>query len=442
MRRREFIAGLGGAAAWPVVARGQNLSRRTARIGWLVTGSPDSYRFSLAAFREGLRALGCEEGQNLIIEYRWGEGEVDRLPALAAELVEQKVDVILAGASIGARVAKNATREVPIVAAGAGDLVLSGLVSNLARPDGNLTGFIASAPELAGKRLEIVKEIKPAARNVVVLRNTTTPQLEWKVIQQASRDLGLTLESYELRDLKELENALVAIPKTHPDFISVLNDPFVFFHRKKIVNAVAQAKLPAIYGFREFVDDGGLISYSANVADTYRRAATYIDKILKGAKVSDLPIQEPTKFELIINAKTAKALGLDISPTLIARADEVIEREGARSSRGSAARLRGRWWRTRSSQRICLLLAFLVRPRLQRGANGSPLLCSDCATSAGSRITQSTSNIAGPRDAMSATLRSRLSLSDLKSMSSSRLEAQFSRLSERHPSSRSSSRWH
>jgi putative ABC transport system substrate-binding protein len=160
---------------------------------------------------------------------------------------------------------------------------------------------------------------------VAVLRNTTTPQLEWKVVQQASRDLGLTLESHELRDLRELEDALIAIQKTHPDFISVLNDPFVFFHRKKIVNAAAHATLPAIYGFREFVDDGGLISYSANIADTYRRAATYIDKILKGAKVSDLPIQEPTKFELIINANTAKALGLEIPPTLLARADEVLE---------------------------------------------------------------------------------------------------------------------
>jgi putative tryptophan/tyrosine transport system substrate-binding protein len=325
VRRREFIAGISGAAAWPAVARGQGLPPRTARIGWLVSGSPDSYRFSLAAFRDGLRALGYQEGQNLFIEYRWAEGQVDRLPALAAELVEQKVDVILAGATIGARAARNATREIPIVAAGAGDLVASGLVSNLARPGGNLTGFIASMPELAGKRLEIMKEIEPTARTVAVLRNTVTPQVEWKVIQEAGLDLGLTLESFEIRNVQDLDGALVAIPKTHPDFMSVVNDPFVFVYRKKISNAAAQAKLPAIYGFREFVEDGGLISYAPSIADTYRRAATYIDKILQGAQPGDLPIQGPTLFELVINLNTAKALGLTIPPTLLARADEVIE---------------------------------------------------------------------------------------------------------------------
>jgi putative tryptophan/tyrosine transport system substrate-binding protein len=325
MRRREFIAGLGGAVAWPLAARAQGLPPRAARIGWLVSGSLDSYRLSLAAFRDGLRALGYQEGQNLFIEYRWAEGQVDRLPALAAELVEQKVDAILAGATIGARAARDATREVPIVAAGAGDLVASGLVSNLARPGGNLTGFIAAMPELAAKRLEIMKEVEPTARTVAVLRNTVTPQLEWKIIQEAGLDLGLTLQSFEIRNLQDLDGALVAIPKTHPDVMSVLNDPFVFVYRKKISNAAAQAKLPAIYGFREFVEDGGLISYAPNIADTYRRAATYIDKILKGAQPSDLPIQGPTLFELVINLKTAKTLGLTMSPSLLARADEVIE---------------------------------------------------------------------------------------------------------------------
>jgi putative tryptophan/tyrosine transport system substrate-binding protein len=325
VKRRTFIAALGSAAAWPVVARGQGLPPRTARIGWLVSGSSDSYRFSLAAFREGLRALGYQEGQNLFIEYRWAEGQVDRLPALAAELVEQKVDAILAGGTIGARAARNATREIPIVAAGAGDLVASGLVSNLPRPGGNLTGFIASMPELAGKRLEIMKEIEPTARTVAVLRNTVTPQVEWKLIQEAGLDLGLTLESFEIRNVQDLDGALVAIPKTHPDFMSVVNDPFVFVYRKKISNAAVQAKLPAIYGFREFVEEGGLISYAPSIADTYRRAATYIDKILRGAKPGDLPVEQPVKFELVINLKTAKTLGLTIPPSLLARADEVIE---------------------------------------------------------------------------------------------------------------------
>jgi putative ABC transport system substrate-binding protein len=216
----------------------------------------------LAAFREGLQALGYQEGQNLVIEYRWGEGKVDRLPALAKELVEQNVDVIVSGGFVGAQAAKNATREIPIVAAGVGDLVESGLVNNLARPDGNLTGFIAAAPETAAKRLQMIKEINPLARHIAVLRNpTATIHLEWKVIQRARSDLDLTFALYEANNVEELASALIAISKEHPDFIFILNDPFAFTYRKKISDAAAQAKLPAIYGFREFVDDGGLISY-------------------------------------------------------------------------------------------------------------------------------------------------------------------------------------
>jgi putative ABC transport system substrate-binding protein len=331
MRRREFITLVGGAATfpvlWPLAAHVQELPRRIARIGWLATGSPTSYRFSLAAFREGLEALGYKEGQNLTIEYRWAEGNVSRLPMLAAELVEQRVDVILAGGTIGAEAAKKATREIPIVAAGAGDLVEYGLVTSLARPGGNLTGFIAGAPEAAGKRVEIIREIKPLAKNIAVVWNPAShhTHLEWKAVQETNQSLGLSLASHEARVLEELEMVLIAIPKTRPDFILVLNDPFVFTYRKRIADVAAQDQLPAMYGFREFVDDGGLISYGPSISDTYRRAATYVDKILKGSRPDDLPIQLPTKFDLVINLKAAKALSLTVPPSVLARADEVIE---------------------------------------------------------------------------------------------------------------------
>jgi putative ABC transport system substrate-binding protein len=318
MRRREFIALIGGAVlAMPIASLAQQ-PRRIARIGWLATGSPTSFRFSLAAFREGLTALGYKEGQNLTIEYRWADGNVSRLPILAAELVEQGVDVILAGGNVGAEAAKKATREIPIVAAGAGDLVESGLVTSLARPGGNLTGFIAGAPEAAVKRVEIIREIKPLAKNIAVVWNPAShyTHLEWKTVQETSKSLGLSLVSHEARVLEELETALVVIPRTHPDFILVFNDPFVFTYRKRIADAAAQDKLLATYGFREFVDDGGLISYGSSITDAYRRAATYVDKILKGSRPDDLPIQLPTKFELVINLKTAKALGLAIPPSL------------------------------------------------------------------------------------------------------------------------------
>jgi putative ABC transport system substrate-binding protein len=327
MKRREFITLLGGSVIpWPLAADAQPATT-IARIGWLVSGSPTSYRSSLTAFQEGLEALGYKEGRDLAIEYRWADGNVGRLPGLAAELVERKVDIILAGGTLGAQAAKNATSEIPIVTAGAGDLVESGLVSNLSRPGGNLTGFINSTSEAAGKRLEIVKEIDPRAKDIAVLWNPTNrfTRLEWKVVQEARSILQLNVASYEAHTVEGLESALGAISKTHSDFLSVLNDPFLFANRKEICDAAAQIKLPAIYGFREFVDDGGMISYGTNLPDSYRRAATYVDKILKGAKPGDLPVQAPTKFELLVNSRTAKALGLTFPPSLLARADEVIE---------------------------------------------------------------------------------------------------------------------
>jgi putative tryptophan/tyrosine transport system substrate-binding protein len=327
MRRRDFIALLLGAAAWPVAAQAQQPRTRMPRIGWLVTGDPTSYRFSLAAFRDGLRALNYIEGQSIAIEYRWAEGNVARLPELAKDLVDREVDIILAGGSLGAQAAKDATSVIPIVAAGVGDLVELGLVTNLAKPGGNLTGFVASAPETAAKRMQIMKEIMPQSRRAAVLWNPTSSaaQLEWKAVKQSAAAVELAFTFHEVRSSKELENTLVMIPQLGPDMLVVLNDPFMFTYRKGIVDAALRLLLPSIYGYREYADDGGLISYGASISDTYRRAAVYVDTIIKGTRPGDLPVQLPTKFELVINLKTAKALGLTVPPSLLARADEVIE---------------------------------------------------------------------------------------------------------------------
>jgi putative ABC transport system substrate-binding protein len=328
MKRREFISLLGGAAAaWPLAAHAQHTTR-VPRIGWLVTGSPTSYQFSLAAFRDGLKTLNYIEGQNISIEYRWAEGKIERLPELAKDLVRQNVDIILAGGSLGAEATKHATSVIPIVTAGAGDLVDLGLVASLARPAGNLTGFVAVAPDAAGKRFQIIREMRPESRRAAVLWNSASSnaKLEWAVTKQFATANDIAVELYNARDVDELRNAVSRIAQSAQDILVVLNDPFMFTYRKIIVDAAAQLRLPAVYGYREYADDGGLISYGASITDTYRRAAGYVDKILKGAKPADLPIELPTKFELVINLKAAKAtLGLEVPPTLLARADEVIE---------------------------------------------------------------------------------------------------------------------
>jgi len=330
VKRREFITLLGGAAAaWPgaVWAQQSATKKNFPTVGWLVTGSPTSYRHSLAAFRDGLTEAGYLEGQNIRIEYRWAEGNVGRLPELARDLVHQQVDVILAGGSVGAEAAKRATSIIPIVAAGVGDLVELGLVGSLARPNGNLTGFIAAAPETAAKRFQMVKEIKPEAKRAAVLWNSngSNAQLEWKVAKEFADANGLTVILYDARDVPELTDSLARIKQSPPDVLVNLNDPFLFTARKLVVDSVREMRVPGVYGYREYAEDGGLISYGTNIADTYRSAARYVDKIFKGVQPADLPVQLPTKYELIINLKTAKALGLEIPPTLLARADEVIE---------------------------------------------------------------------------------------------------------------------
>jgi putative tryptophan/tyrosine transport system substrate-binding protein len=328
--RREFIMMLGGAAlSWPgaVWAQQGATKKNFPTVGWLVTGSPTSYRHSLAAFRDGLTEAGYLEGQNIRIEYRWAEGNVGRLPELARDLVHQQVDVILAGGSVGAEAAKRATSTIPIVAAGVGDLVELGLVSSLARPNGNLTGFIAAAPETAAKRFQMVKEIRPEAKHAAVLwnPNSSNAQLEWEVAKEFADTNDLTVILYDARDVPELTDTLARIKQSPPDVLLNLNDPFLFTARKLVVDSVREMRVPGVYGYREYAEDGGLISYGTNIADTYRRAARYVDKILKGVQPADLPVQLPTKYELVINLRTAKALSLTVPPTLLARADEVIE---------------------------------------------------------------------------------------------------------------------
>ena len=292
-----------------------------------MTGSPTSHRFSLAAFREGLMTLGYVEGKNIKIEYRWAEGNVARLPQFANELVEQKVDVILAGGTVGAEVAKHATSLIPIIAAGAGDLVELGLVTSHARPGSNLTGFVAGAPETAAKRFQIMKEIKPLARRAAVLWNPTASnaKIEWKTAKEFADANDIVVVLHDGGDVEALKNALARIPQSDPDILVVLNDPFMFTYRKIIVDAAGRFRLPSIYGFREFVDDGGMLSYGVSIADTYRRAASYVDKVLKGAQPADLPVQRPTKFELVANLKAAKAIGFAFPESFLLRVDEVIE---------------------------------------------------------------------------------------------------------------------
>jgi putative tryptophan/tyrosine transport system substrate-binding protein len=329
MRRREFICLFGSsiAVSWPLGARAQQPTRSMPRVGWMVTGSPTSYRLSLAAFRNGLKDASRIEGQNITIEYRWAEGNLGRLPELAGDLVQQNVDVILAGGTVGAEAATHATSSIPIVAAGVGDLVELGLVSNLRRPDGNLTGFVSTAPETAAKRFQIIKEIKPELKRAAVLLNSgsSIAQLEWKNAREFAAANNIEVVLYDAHDVDALIKTLASISPPIPDALVVLNDPFMFTYRKIIADTARKLQLPSVYGYREFVDDGGMVSYGPSITATYRGAASYVDKILKGTKIADLPIVLPTKFELVINLTTAKAVGLTIPASLQSLADELIE---------------------------------------------------------------------------------------------------------------------
>jgi putative ABC transport system substrate-binding protein len=279
------------------------------------------------AFRDGLGERGYTEGRNLTIHFRSAEGQPERLPSLAAELVSLKVDVIVTAGQPAIRAAMQATRTIPIVMAVSGDAVATGLVANLARPGGNLTGMSILAPDLSGKRLQILKEIVPPLSRVAMLWNPANQdsQINARATQSAAKELGLTIQSVEARESSQLEAAFTAMTDARAGGLFVLADPFTIGQRKRIVDLAARHKLPDVYFWKEFVEAGGLVSYGPSFVEMFRRAAVYVDRILKGANPAGLPVEQPIKFELAINLKTAKALGLTIPQSILVRADHIMQ---------------------------------------------------------------------------------------------------------------------
>jgi putative tryptophan/tyrosine transport system substrate-binding protein len=300
---------------------------KVLRIGLLSPFSPSDTALWHQAFRQGLRDLGWVEGQNISIEYRYAEGRSDRLPNLAADLVRLKVDIIVASGTTDALAAKNVTRAIPIVMASAGDPFASGLVESLARPGGNITGLSQMAPELAGKRLELLKEMVPKLSRVAVLWNPQGPSSipSWKEIQLPARQLGVQLHSLEVRSPNDFDKAFGDATKARAGALAIMPDQVFITNLKRIADFAVKSHLPSIFHLREFVDAGGLVAYGPDRSDLFRRAAIYVDKILKGAKPADLPVQQPMKFELVINLKTAKQIGLTIPQSVLYRADKVIK---------------------------------------------------------------------------------------------------------------------
>ena len=312
-----------------VVAEAQQ-PKKVPRIGYLSSFDPATESARAEAIRLALRELGYIEGQNIAIEYRYAEGKLDRSPELAAELVRLKVDIIVVAGGAGLiRAAKNATKTIPIVMVGAGsDPVEAGLVESLARPGGNVTGITNLARELGGKRLELLKEAVPKVARVAVLYDPANPAsvLEVKeVLPVAARALGLTIQPWEVRAADDFERVFAALNKQRPDGLYVPGGPLMSANRKRIAGFALKSRLPSMYSNREAVDAGGLMYYGADLADSYRRVAYYVDRILKGAKPADLPVEQPTKFELVINLKTAKQIGLTIPPDVLARASRLIK---------------------------------------------------------------------------------------------------------------------
>ena len=299
------------------------------RIGFLAPGSLSDPRFPrfVQAFRQGLSELGYVEGQNIAIEFRWAEGKYDRLPGLAVELVRLKVNVIVAGGSPAVLAAKHATETIPIVMVGTADPVATGFVASLARPGGNITGLSLITPELVGKQLEILKEVLPKVSRVVLLGNPANPHYAPHVqhAQGAARALGVRLQPLEARSPNEIEHAFAATTTERADAVIVVGDTVFMDHRTRIADLAERHRLPTVSGASEYAEAGGLLAYGPSISDGVRRAATYVDKILKGAKAADLPVEQPTTFELVINLKTAKALRLTIPQAVLQRADRVIE---------------------------------------------------------------------------------------------------------------------
>ena len=324
MQRRAFITLIGGATvAWPLVALAQQ-SARVPTIGFLGPSTPSDNAWA-TAFAQRLRELGWIEGRNVAIEYRWAEGHDERYPKIAAEFVRLNVDVIVTPGGAAAAV-KQVTSVIPIVFTVTSDPLASGLVASLARPGGNATGLSLQTTDTAAKRIELLRELVPGLRRLAVLFNVGSPQpvLEMRQVQAAASAVGLEVTTLEIHRAEDIVPAFEEI-KSRADSLYVCGDPLTFTNRIRISTLAAGARVPTIYGLRENVEAGGLISYGANFPDLWRRAADYVDKILRGAKPADMPVEQPTKFDLLINLTTATAIGIQVSPTLLARADEVIE---------------------------------------------------------------------------------------------------------------------
>jgi putative ABC transport system substrate-binding protein len=323
VNRRELVLLLGGAVIAPCALRAQQKAMPV--IGFLISGSPGPNAPSVAAFRQGLSETGYVEGQNVAIEYRWAEGRYDRLPALASDLVGRKVEVIVTGGP-AVLAAKDATSMIPIVVFG-GDPVRGGLVASLARPGGNLTGFSILAPELMPKRLELLSELVPQAGVIALLVNPTNPTADRIIrdVQEAARTKGVQLAVLKASTESEIDTAFASLVQLQAGGLLVGTDPFFNIRREKLIALSARFAMPAIYEWREFVELGGLISYGPSQTGLWRQVGAYAGRILKGAKPADLPVQQPTTFELVVNLKTAKAFGLTVPPSILARADEVIE---------------------------------------------------------------------------------------------------------------------
>jgi ABC-type uncharacterized transport system substrate-binding protein len=329
VNRRSFITVLGGAAAacaWPFAALAQAPAKRP-RIALLAASRPRPTANVADVFLEGMRALGYTEGRDFEMEYRWAEGYLERLPALAEELVRRGIDVIVVGNVQGAVALRDATKTIPIVSALLDDPVGLGLIKSDAKPSGNVTGLLASLPGLPAKQLELVRDLLPGATRIGLLVNPTNVSdlSQRQEMQAAGAAMAVTLIPVETRTPEDLDPVFPALTRDRVDVVIVLRDPLFFTQRRTLSAAALAARLPTLYAFREAVDDGGLISYGINISQNFRRAADYVVKILKGAQPGDLPVEFPTKLELVINLSTAKALGFIVPPSLLARADEVIE---------------------------------------------------------------------------------------------------------------------
>jgi putative ABC transport system substrate-binding protein len=330
MRRREFIAGLGGAAAWPVVARAQQ-GERLRRIAFLLPLAADdpTAKVRTSALRQGLEQLGWIEGRNILLEYRYGAGDSDRIRKLAAELVSLKPDVIVANGTTAVAALRQETRTTPVVFIGASDAVGSGFVASLSRPGGNITGFTYFEPSMGGKWLEMPKEIAPKTLKAALMHNPETAaaggDYYLSAFQAAADRLAIEAIVAGVHSQQDIESVIATLGREAGTGIVIVPDAFTIVHRKLIVSLTARFNIPTVYPYDYMAVQGGLLAYGPDIADVHRRAASYVDRILKGTSPNELPVQEPTKFEFVINLKTAKALGLTVPPTLLARADEVIE---------------------------------------------------------------------------------------------------------------------